>query len=286
MQWLLSITCSFNKNMAVTTQSPLLTLPLELRTEIYKELLAPDPARVHTLYHDRHGREASFDIDPTILRVNKQIYSEAISVLYDTASVRIYLATPVVVQCSGGNYPDHIVDPPDLFRKYAKGAVKPTNGLDCLTTSVAEGPELEGAVQSTGQGYIYPHCFQRLRKIQLITSRHAMWGASQCGSYFSHIGQVVLQILRLLAQEQVPKSPVTKRLKVTMQPAWRTVECQLLMKHGEMDKKTKAIVGLLKALKRRTDAEIEVEEGVFTKTLNEWKMEEVEINKWEKTLIG
>ncbi len=53
-----------------------------------------------------------------------------------------------------------------------------------------------------------------------------------------------------------------------------------------MDIKTKAIVGLLKALKRRTDAEIEVEEGVYTKTLRELEMEEVDIDVWEELLLA
>ena len=79
---------------------------------------------------------------------------------------------------------------------------------------------------------------------------------------------------------------MTKHLKITLQPDWRTVESELLMRNGVMDGKTKAIVGLLKALKRRTDAEIEVEEGVLTKTLRELKMEEAEVDEWEKVLLA
>ena len=269
---------------ASTRSSPLLALPLELRIKVYEQLLTPDPDRIHTLYHDRHGREASFGIDPTILRVNKQIHSEAVSILYDTANIRLYLATPVVAQCTGGNYPDDIVDPPDLFRKDTEGAAKVTTKLDWPS-----GPwtEFEGRrIESKAEGYIYPHCFQRLRKIEVVTSRHAVWGDSQCGSYFSHTGKTVLRILKLLAEEQVIKSPKTKRLKFTIQPDWRTVESQLLMRNGEKDKKTEAIVGLLKALKRRTDAEIEVEEGVYTKTLRELDMDEADIDEWEKLLLA
>lgn len=274
--------------MAATTQaSPLLALPLELRTRIYKELLGPDPAHVYTLYHDRHGRKGSFDIDPTVLRVNKQIFSEANSILYDTASVRIYLATPVVKQCTGGNYADHTIDPPDLFRNDTEEAVKPAKRLGRRNTpSTAKGLEIEGRVNFAAHGCIYPHCFQRFRKIQLVTSRHAIWGSSMGGSYFSHTGKTVLRIFKLLAEEQATKSPLTKRLRFTMQPDRRTVESQLLMRIGEMNKRAKAIVGLLKALRRRTDAEIEIEEGVFTKTLNEWKMEEAEVDKWDTMLMG
>lgn len=272
--------------MATFTQaSPLLALPLELRTKVYEQLLRPNSDRVYTLYHDRHGREASFDIDPTILRVNKQIYSEAVSILYDTASIRIYLATPVVKQCKGGKYPDRIVDPPDLFRRDIEGAVRPANRLDwCIAPSPVNDVEFEGQLNSTTQGCIYPHCFKRLRKVQLITSRHAIWGGSKGGSYFSHTGQTVLWILKLFAQEQVTTSPMTKRLKFAILPDWRTAGSHLLMKNGEIDEKTRTIIGLLEALKRRTNAEVEVEEGMFKEILKNCKMEEIEVDDWDKVL--
>lgn len=270
--------------MAASTQaSPLLALPIELRSKVYEQLLRPDPDHVCTLYHDRNGREAFFDIDPTILRVNKQIYFEAISILYDNASVQIDLATPVVKQCTGGNYPDGITNPPDLFCKVAEEDTELARKLDWRTAL----PTAEaGRPGSTAEGYIYPYCFQRLRNIQVVTSRHAIWGSSWGGSYFSHTGKTVFRILRLLAEEQATRSPVTKRLKLIIRPDWRTVESELLMRSGAMDEKTKVIVGLLKALQRRTGAEIEVEEGALTKTLRELKMEEVEIDEWEKLLLA
>ena len=263
--------------------SPLVTLPLELRTKIYEELLNPDPVRVHTLYHDRRGREASFNIDPTILRVNKQIYSEAISILYDTISVRINLATPVVRQCTGGKYPDKLVDPPSLFREDTEATVENANKLPRRTRDRLL--EFEALFGSAAQGYIYPHCFQRLRKIHLVTARHAIWGAAMGGSYFSHAGKLVLRILRLLASRRSTKAPMIKQFKLTYQPCWLTYESQMLLGNGEMDRRTKAVVGLLKALKRRTDAEIEVEEGAVTTTVGKLKMEEAEIDEWEKVLL-
>ena len=263
--------------------SSLANLPLELRMKIYKELLNPDPARVRTLYHDRHGREASFDIDPTILRVNKQIYSEAISILYDTMSVRIHLATPVARQCTGGKYPDKLLDPPGLFRKDTEATVEIASRLSRRTHD--RSLEFEALFGSAAQGYIYPHCFQRLRKIHLVTSRHAIWGGRMGGSYFSHAGKLVLRILRLLANGQTTKAPMIKHFRLSYQPSWRTFESQMLLGNGEMDKRTKAVVGLFKALKRRTDAEIEIEEGAVTKTLRELEMEEAEIDEWEKVLL-
>lgn len=251
--------------------SPLLTLPLELRTKIYQHLLSPDPTRVHTLYHDTQGKETSFDIDPTILRVNKHVYSEAISILYDAGNVRIYLATPVIAQCTRSiNYDD----PPNLFRACSEEAFKLAK------------KDPQRRLKPAAQGYIYPHCFQRLRTIELVTSRHAIWGDGWCGSYFSQTGKTVLRILKLLAEEQTWKSSKTKSIKFTLQPDWRTVQSQLVIRNGEMNGKTKAIVGLLKALKRRTDIEVEVEEGVFTKTLRELEMEEGEVDEWEKVLLS
>ena len=261
----------------------LFTLPLELRTKIYQELLNPDPERVHTFYHDRRGREASFNIDPTILRVNKQIHSEAIAILYDTINVRINLATPVVRQCTGGRYPDKLVDPPSLFREDAEANVEIANNPP--RRKRARRLEFEARFGSMAQGYIYPHCFQRLRKIHLVTSRHAIWGATMCGSYFSHAGKLVLRILRLVANGQATKAPMIKQFRLIYQRSWRTFESQMLLGNGVLDKKTKVVVGLLKALKRRTNAEIEVEVGALTKTIGELELEEAEIDEWEKVLL-
>ncbi|KAM0795327.1 hypothetical protein BDR22DRAFT_967053 [Usnea florida] len=261
----------------------LVTLPLELRCKIYNELLNPDPARVHTLYHDRHGREASFNIDPTILRVNKQIYSEAIAILYDTISVRINLDTLVVRQCTGGKYPDKLIDPPSLFREDTEVTVEIANNFPRRTRD--RRLEFDAMFGYSAQGYIYPHCFQRLRKIHVVTARHAIWGAAMGGSYFSHSGKLVLRILRLLASGQSTKAPMVKQFKFTYHPSWPTFESQMLLGDGEMDKRTRAVVGLLKALKRRTDAEIEVEEGAVTTTVGELKMKEAEIDEWEKVLL-
>ena len=263
--------------------SSLFTLPLELRTKIYEDLLNPDPARVYILYHDRHGREASFNIDPTILRVNKQIYSEAISILYDDISVRINLDTLVVRQCTGGNYPDKLVDPPNLFREDTEATVEIANKLPRRARD--RRLKFEALYGSTAQGYIYPHCFQRLRKIHLVTARHSIWGAAMGGSFFSHTGKLVLRIFRLLASGQTTKAPMIKQFRLTYHPSWPTFESQMLLENGEMDKRTRAVVGLLKALKRRTDAEIELEEGAVTMTVGELKMKEAEIDEWEKVLL-
>ncbi len=272
---------------AITQPSPLLALPLELRIFIYNQLLNPDPDSILTLYHDRHGRQASSDIDTTILRVNKQIYSEAVSILYDTANVRIDLSTRVIRQCKGGNYLDDIDDPPNLFRTDYEEAFKSANKADWRTApSTVEGLECHPRLESVTSGYIYPHCFQRLSKIHLLTSRLAIWGCCRGGSYLSHTGQTVLRILKLLAEEQVTKSPLPKRVRITIQPDLHTVEARMMMRNGEAHEKTIAMIGLLKALQRRIHADIDVKEAMFTKVFQEVKMDDAEIDEWEKVLLA
>ncbi len=75
----------------------------------------------------------------------------------------------------------------------------------------------------------------------------------------------MLRVLKLLAEEQVTKSPLPKRVRITIQPDWRTFEAQMLMRNGETDEKTIAIIGLLKVLQRRIDVDIEDGKGMFTK---------------------
>ena len=57
--------------------SPFLSLSFELRQEIYKHLLTADDIQVLTL-------EDTWGLHPAILRVNKQIYNEALEVLYQS----------------------------------------------------------------------------------------------------------------------------------------------------------------------------------------------------------
>ena len=66
------------------------------------------------------------------------------------------------------------------------------------------------------------------------------------------------------------------------------MELQSRTEDAEIDEKTKAIVRLLEALQRRANAEVEIEteEGAFTMTLKEWKMEDAEVDKWDKVLVA
>ena len=59
-------------------------------------------------------------------------------------------------------------EPPDLFRTDSEGAFKSKNKIEWC--------KFEGGFVSLPPGYIHPHCFQRLRKVHLVTSRQAIWG--------------------------------------------------------------------------------------------------------------
>ncbi|KAK3170647.1 hypothetical protein OEA41_002728 [Lepraria neglecta] len=208
-------------NMAFLQASPLLILPLELRTKIFEELLCPHPGRIYTLYNDRQGREASFNIDPTILRVNKQIYSESVSLLYNSNVFEINLTTPVVFQWSGGNYPDRIPDPPPLFRNDDGSVFRgTTRGGGRVKQSPARKERLNAPEEAMNQEGIYPYCFQRLRHIRLLTSRDAVWGDTGGGYFFSHTGELIMRMLSELSREE--STSVPKALEFVIFPEWLT----------------------------------------------------------------
>ena len=158
----------------------------------------------------------------------------------------------------------------------------------CIPPSCVRSGKFEGEFVPLPPGYIYAHCFQRLRKVHLVTSHQAMWEMvwrdEDFGSCFSRTGHLALRILRLLAQAQVTKSLKTMRFKFAMQTSGRRAQSRPLMEKGEEDQKSKTMTGLLKALKRRTNAEIEIEEvekDDVRKRLKEWKMEDWEMEDAE-----
>lgn len=159
-------------------QFPFLRLPCELRSLIYRNLLCPEPDNIKILYHDRYGRSKSFNIHPSILRVNRQIYAESVSFLYDHNIFKIFLATRVVKQCTGGHYPDRIPEPQPLFR--------------CHSTP-----------HTRSQGLIYPDCLARMRHLEIETAMTSVWGSARLGYYMSHIGLLIVEILKSLVTQEV-----------------------------------------------------------------------------------
>jgi hypothetical protein len=272
--------------MAASQISPLFALPLKLRTEIYEELLCPNPTRIHTLYHDRQGREPSFNLHPKILRVNKQVYDEAASLLYRSNIFEIYIATNVVRQCTGGIYPDHIPNPPPLLRKYeaSQAQTEPQNDLrPACPAERAVQPVIKPYLELGLHGIIYLHCFQRLRHIRLVTSRGAIWGQTRGGSFFTRPGELIMQILQDLSDEAATSG--SKILEFIVHPDWRTKYG--IFQAGRTDAEDgKAIemAALLQSV-RRTRI-VEVEEKVFSDELGRLETRQVDVDGLIASLAG
>ena len=175
--------------------------------------------------------------------------------------------------------------PPALFRLTNDDTFEPAIGSPRLSpeqiaTSTAEELETHMRLEAAALGYIYPQCFQRLRNIHLVTSLSAIWHCYLGGMRVSHVGRRLLEILGVLAEEQVGESPVTKSVKLINQLDLEEVPDPLLMSIDETVTKTKAIVGLRDTLKGRTNVEFKVEEGMLTKVLRD--LEDDEAGEGEK----
>ena len=286
----------------MAAQPPLLALPFEVRLKIFKHLLSPDSDHVYPLYHDRLGRDAfasslSYQelikirrreaqkklddlipekvsyIHPQVLRVNHQIHAEASPLLYHRNQYLLYFATSVTKQCTGGNYPDHVPDPPSLFR------LDEDNG-----TKRASHKEVSSSSKSPRLGIIYPHVFQRLRQINIVISTGAVWGSAMGGQFFSHTGRNIWKVLHVIAIAQ-GETPREIRLRITVYGDWWHKSNDDDKARQEMDKKLRPIFGMMKALQRTAAIAIEVENNGELQALAQYiDMRESEIDHWEKAL--
>ncbi len=209
----------------------LLTLPLELRNIIYSELLSSQRSEPLTLYDHSKGREALFDLYPSILRSNKQIYAEAISYLYKDNVFLLNLDGPISRGCGIGYYSDEkrLILP--LFRcddtPHTAVSIdgeyfnRPTK----LVTHINQHKEVYEDCHChppiPGPGPIYPHMFRHLAHIELFIGAFSMWQRSKDGMSFTHTRKVVLDTLRLLAEEEIEEDLVTKKtLRIQVRAKW------------------------------------------------------------------
>lgn len=186
--------------------SAFLSFPLELRTKIYEELLCPNPTRIKTLYHDTKGRSIPLNLHPSILRVNRQIYFEANSLLYDNNIFELNLES-IVRRSQQSNYYDNEPDPPPLF---ITGTFQSSNTQPFFR-------------DANHTGIMSPQVFQRLRRITLVTRKMAIWGLCQeNGRHFSCIGGLIMDILQLLSVEERTSTPSKKTFDFLVRPDWMT----------------------------------------------------------------
>lgn len=178
---------------------PFFSLPLELRLHIYSELLIPSipssgsVAEPRIVWHDRHGLQKRIPVYPQILLASKQTNTEAASILYDNNILKIDISSPIIELDSTGHYPDWYGSTQYLFRSDV-----PQRYFD-------------------GPGDIYPHCLRRIANIEVISSTQAIWVSSTSGYYFSHIGDLLVEVLKVLAQDdEVQQRKEPKRLLLTV----------------------------------------------------------------------
>ena len=207
-----------------------LLLPSEIRQAIYEEILLVDRQTTYPplLYHDTHGlnpelpqggcfrstftqillslvlrhvyclnaflRLEMLTLKFTvaqILRVNKQINHEATSLLYEQKRFLIDLTSPIDVSCvRPRNEP---IPPRALFR---------------------HNPDSPSSRHFRQPGIFDPYIFKRLANLEIITSSNAIWVNAMMGDFFSHAGELFLEILRVLADEE--ESGTRKRLQITI----------------------------------------------------------------------
>ncbi|KAL8976790.1 MAG: hypothetical protein Q9177_006772 [Variospora cf. flavescens] len=183
-----------------------LSLPLEMRHLVYDQLLISPLSQPCLLYHDRTGRTDPLHLHPHILRANKQINFEATSKLYEGNAFKIDLSTQVARNCTPGRSSARYAVPQGLIHK-----------------APSESPQR----YSRSPGLVYPHCLRRLADLEIIISSGSIWGSALGGSFFTHIGSLVLELLRLLAEDAAedaaePRSLVKKRLTLKVEKRWDT----------------------------------------------------------------
>ncbi|KAL8724674.1 MAG: hypothetical protein Q9181_006719 [Wetmoreana brouardii] len=178
---------------------PFLSLPFDIRHHVYEELLVAEPDMVHPLYNDQVGRNTGLCLYPHILRVNKQINTEATSLLYEGNAFMIDLSTSVSVSC--------VIDPDE------RG---PPQAL------IRHGSDGSPSWSFKQPGIFYPHVLQRLANVEIFTTPYAVWGQAMGGDFFSHTGELLLEILQILANEEDTGPPrmKKKRLKITISKMW------------------------------------------------------------------
>ena len=266
--------------MATNLQTPtLLTLPIELRNIIYSELLSSKRSQPLILYDSGKGREAVFDLHPSILRSNKQIYAEAISYLYKKNTLQLDLARPFSGGCDGRYYSNHRRPILPLFRcddTIIHTAVLVDGEYDDrprrIVTHITPRPERYQDCRChlpplPGPGPIYPHVLRRLAHIELIVGATSMCDTSKDGAFLTHMGKVFLDILRLLAEEEIEEGLVTKKtLRVEILAKWVPDNLFLGDKGPSLSRKEGQalrveMLALLKEIRRRRV--VEVKEAVL-----------------------
>lgn len=193
----------------MNTTPPFIALPLELRTIIYKNLLTTDT--IPTLYSTRadEATTALFHLDPAILRVKRQIYTEASWILYEQNEFRIVLCTDYSPNSDHEPEFYHAVTRPLLHRVTDPCTVAfpqtlvPLGGwhfsADLDPVCTYNDPFVHV------YGLIYPHCLSRMHHIRLVTASSDI---IPDGHYSASAGRFTIEIWRCLVDEDAKEVAV------------------------------------------------------------------------------
>ncbi|KAF6237783.1 hypothetical protein HO173_003984 [Letharia columbiana] len=248
----------------------------------YSELLSSKRSEPFTLYDDSKGREIHSNLCPSILRTNKQIYEEAICHLYNknTFLLKLNHKRPILPLFRSNRTPPTDVSTDGEYDDRPRKLVTHPNQRTTIYKRLHKDncwhlPSLPGS------GPIYPHVLCRLAHIELFIGAFSMCGASKDGKFFTHIRKVVLDILRLLAEEEIEEGLVTKKtLRVKVRAKWIPDNLflgdkgpSLSRKEGQALKATMLVL-LKEIMKRRV---VEVKEAVLNEALGRNEIKTVDI---------
>lgn len=166
----------------------LFSLPTELRLHIYAILLT-DPSPL-TLYNDDHPHRPALPVYPAILQSCRQIYTEASPVLYHRNLFLIMLCT-------------------DQGTTFYEPREKESNWEPLLVREVAT--EMYNRVELSREGVIEAAALRKMRNVEIVTNRHAVWESVLFGSTFSESGKTLVEALGAIAGKQTAKHPLLYR---------------------------------------------------------------------------
>ena len=152
------------------------------------------------------GKAQRLHLHPSILRANHQIYAEAAPVLYSSNIFRIELLTRPTRSCRMGRLPPPVLNFATFFR----------SDETSHDASLQPG-EYSTILQTSYVGLIHPHCFRRLRHLELVVTHTAIWGFIERRDFFSPTGKLVFELLRILADDDEDSVQMGKSLKAISQ---------------------------------------------------------------------
>ncbi|MCJ1475379.1 hypothetical protein MMC13_004041 [Lambiella insularis] len=233
--------------------SQFLFLPRELRDQIYSLVLLPTSSE--GLSHPQQGRNSSFTIDPSILRVNRQIYTEARPYLYckSSAVFRVDLSSTPRGPSSRSTLMGVEAVSQSFTHSKAYAEWVPDTSQNDPSANMSQ-PALEkkdqaqrlrdtGGVTERKPVIANRDALRAIRHLEVLVPIHGLWGGrshKMVDGLATLAGQTLMWILRVL--KVIYKSGVCpkKTLTILVQDGGRNHQ-PLIWQEAEMSYDTKII---------------------------------------------